>query len=78
MRQWRANDTKLNTSAYIRMAFSTAVERHSTRSFLCLVFVGAGGDFSPWFVGFTSRGVDVGDMLARGAEGFVEDGGDEE
>ena len=79
MRQWRTDDTELHTSAYVRDRSLDGCEETLDAFLLVrLVFVGAGGEFFPWFVGFASGGVDVDDVLALGTEGFVEDGGDEE
>jgi hypothetical protein len=77
--QRRTNDRKLHTVAYVGdAAFYCAPENLDAFLFVGFVFFGAGCELFPWFIGFASRGIDMDDMLARRAESFVKNGGDEE
>ena len=79
MSQRRTNDRKFHTVAYVGdAAFYCAPENLDAFLFVGFVFFGAGGELLPWFVWFASRGIDMDDMLARWAESFVKNGGDEE
>jgi len=79
VREGRSDDAELQPLTHVGdAALDGAEEDLDALVFVGLVLFGAGFELLPRLVGLAARGVNVDDVLARGAEGFVEDGGYEE
>lgn len=79
MGERRSDDGKFDAVADVGDASLDGSPENFDAFFLVgFVFFGAGGEFFPGFVGFSSGGVDVDDVFARWAKRFVEDGRNEE
>ena len=79
MRERTSDDGKFKTFTDIRdAAFDSLPQNFGTFFFVSFVFGGSRCERFPRFVWFSSRGVNVDDMFAFRADGFVEERGDEE